>query len=110
MEIAGDAQVGSLFVGVAAADKDLSGDGRITRDKDVWLLNCKFGNVFVNGEKRGKIGMVEPGSVLTVTYDRTRVGFFKDGQLFAEINDVPLPNPVKLIVSMGWEGNAVRLL
>eukprot|EP00947_MAST-08B_sp_MAST-8B-sp1_P005278 g5278.t1 len=106
---AGSEHVG-VFFGLAAEQKDLSKDGGIHRDHDVWLLRCSNGSLWAGGDEHAGAGAVRAGDIVKMTYDATMgtLRFKRGNQLLGEHAGVP--PAAKLIVSLCSKGNALRLL
>ena len=106
MELAGSLD---FNVGLVAANKDISKSGDICYGADVWLLYCRTGVLCSGGRSRSD-GTAARSGVLDIEFAPTEgsVTFRQAGKELGRLTGVPAA--VKLAVSMGCEGNSVKLL
>jgi hypothetical protein len=112
-----------LFVGMAAADKDLSLDaegefiyGSDFGGDDAWLMECGSGRVLysLHGvcDWSPAAAPVEPGSVMSIEHNKEArtVRFLVNGEPHGPGFDGVSSSSLKLCVCMGSVGNEVQLL
>ena len=121
-EVAGDKNLG-LYIGAAPVDKDLSQNVGIHEDANVWLLRCACGSLYYGGgnKQRGRGRELKKGSRVSVSYDPPDEPLdwvqsavygtlrFRQGQALLH-EQVGVPGPIKLVASLAWKCNALRLV
>jgi hypothetical protein len=109
MEVGGSASsTANLYVLLAAADKDISKNGLIAGDRDVWGINCNGGSNALFST--GSVSFCSPATAgaLAVKLQSGVAEFWQAGKQLGLVTG--LPAAVKLVVSLRHKGQSVTIL
>ena len=103
VKVGGDMDL--LFVQLAPPDKNISKDGKICRDPDVWGFCCSGAMYSAGSESDCTAATAGP---LEVKVQSGAAEFWQGGKRLARVTG--LPAAVKLVVSLRNKGQFVKLL
>ena len=97
------------LMGLAAANKDVSPSRSIYNDTDMWVMHCNSGYMCSAG-RRSRGTAPQRDTPLEIVYDQSArsVTFRQADKVLGRAEG--LPDAVKLVVSLGSQGNAAKIV
>ena len=103
---------GNILIGLSAAQKDLTTDGDVSHDEDVWLMYCEDGSLYAHGGEHANVAgrAILAGEEIALDFDAAAGTLrFLCGEEVLGVH-TGVAAEAKIIVTMGAAGNAALLL